>query len=156
MGWGERGTTSLTTEHIGELVGGDGEQEAFEPGAVGVVVGQAGQETHECFLYDVLTGGAISNPALDECQQPTLVTGDQFLPGFRAAFANAGHQQLVSVFGHTAIMRREYGVSQPGNQSGNQAERIVEAARPEAATAASAASCSFPRCAPADATSSRS
>ena len=78
------GAAAFAAQVVGQLVGGDREQIAFER-AAGVVVGQAGEEADERFLHDVFARGAAAQPAIDERQQPAFVLRDERIPRVRLA-----------------------------------------------------------------------
>ena len=94
--------TPLLAEVVGQLVGGDREEVRLHV-ALLVVVREAGEEADERLLDDVLAGGPVAEPAVDERDQPPLVPLDQLSPGAGIAVADLADQEGFGVRrGHAA------------------------------------------------------
>jgi hypothetical protein len=72
-------------------MGRDGEQIRLQ-GRPLIVIGQADQKAQKRFLHHVFARLPVSQPAVDEGQQPALETVNQFLPGWRVPGPNLGDQ----------------------------------------------------------------
>ena len=82
------GTAAFAAQVVGQLVGADREQVAFERAAA-VVVRQAVQEAEERLLHDVFARAAAAEAAFDEGEQPAFVARDQIVPRIVFAAADA-------------------------------------------------------------------
>ena len=90
------GPAAFAAQVVGQLVGADREQVAFQRPAA-VVVRQAVEKADERLLHDVFAGAAAAQAAFDEGQQPAFVAGDQVVPGVAFAAADALDEQRIGV-----------------------------------------------------------
>ena len=90
------GAAAFAAQVVGQLVGADREQVAFQRAAA-VVVRQAVEKAEERFLHDVFARAAAAEAAFDERQEPAFVAGDQVVPGVVFAAADAIDEQAVGV-----------------------------------------------------------
>ena len=102
VGWtnreGNRRPATFATQVVGQLVGGDRKQPAFQR-PTRVVVGQAGEKPDESLLHHVLAGGPASQATLHERQQTPFVMGDQVIPRLGLPLADVFDQQGVGIGG---------------------------------------------------------